>query len=97
MTTAPSLRPLVIHSDVQWYLLAPDEDSARAYVASDGGIGLVDDIGWMIEDGWDRERYERRRDFRAETGLKSWWTSCLPPADRRARKGVMRAWTIRFI
>jgi hypothetical protein len=89
--------PLWLLSDHDTILLAHTKGAAlveaRRYAPLDP-IRDVEFLGWMTDIGWDRENYERKRDFVAESGYTSWWESCLPPRDRLATKRCMPGWEV---
>lgn len=83
-----------IHGDSGTILLGAQE-AAEAFVAAEYGEGYaIKDIGWMHNVGWDRENYERKRDFIAESGYGSWWEGCLPPVDGVETKNARPAWEL---
>lgn len=64
---------------------------AATYEHGDDPGTLVAD-GWMADIGWDRDTYERKRDFLAETGYQGWWEGCSAPANGIETKKWRRAW-----
>jgi hypothetical protein len=99
MSARPApLHPFVIQGDDGRWVLAETEAEAREFADDYWSLDEVSVTpdGWFHNVGWDRETYERKRDFVAETGLKNWWESCLPPADGKATKNRMPAWSVRF-
>lgn len=80
--------------DGRW-VLADTEDEAREYVRIEWGdeYTLRDD-GWFHNVGWDREMYERKRDFEADTGYSSWWESCTVKPNAEPTKNLKRAFAL---
>src|SRR4051794_5571504 len=66
---------------------------AREYAPLDH-ITDVTFAGWMHDVGWDRDNYERKRDFIAESGYTSWWENGAPPSDRQVTAKSMPGWEI---
>lgn len=85
-----------IHSDNTRWLLGPETaDEARIWLAAyDDPAREITDAGWMHNVGWDRENYERKRDFVADSGYSSWWEGCLPPASGKQTSKCKRAWEV---
>ena len=54
----------------------------------------IKSIGWMHDVGWDRERYEFKREFVAESGYGSWWEGCTAPVDGLETKTCRPAWEL---
>lgn len=99
MAHQTSVPPMCLHDpdSGESILLAPSEESALAEArrcAPLDPIERVDPEGWMADVGWDRDTYERKRDFEDATGLTSWWMDCLPPGDGVATKKRMPAWSV---
>ena len=61
----------------------------------DDVTGIIAD-GWMADVGWDRDTYERKRDFEAETGYQGWWEGCSAAADGVETRRHRRAWRVRW-
>lgn len=85
----------IIRSDWQGsYVLAADEDAARAEAEAEG-YELGEDVGWMAETGWDQDNYDSREEFERESGYTTWWSGVQAPVNDEQRKHVLRAWTAR--
>ena len=57
-------------------LLASSYDQAAAFVTDkygDESKVSIEPDGWGCNVGWDREQYETKREFLAESGYESWW------------------------
>jgi hypothetical protein len=76
-------------------ILADCEEDAAAFAEWDLGVAGIKSIGWMHNVGWDRDRFEFKRDFVAVTGYGEWWEGCLSPADHLPSKKVRMAWEVR--
>lgn len=87
-----------IYSDSGRYLLGPETaDEARAWLVAYDDPAAVEDVGWMHNVGWDRENYERKRDFVAESGYSSWWEGCRPPDNGKQTTKCKRAWAVTYV
>jgi hypothetical protein len=76
-------------------ILLGDEAAVRAHVHEwYASTYDIKPIGWMHDVGWDRERYEFKREFIAESGYGSWWEGCTAPADGTESKRCRRAWEL---
>lgn len=88
------LEVMQIMSDSGTILLG-EEAAVRAHVREEYNEDYgIDDIGWMHDVGWDRERYEFKREFIAESGYASWWEGCTAPVDGLESKRCRRAWEL---
>jgi hypothetical protein len=88
--------PLYIHGDNGEWVLADTEEQAREWAAEYEPNYVLTPAGWMQNVGWDRDSYERKRDFEAETGFSSWWEGCPPPADEQPTKNCRRAFEVNY-
>lgn len=75
------------------------EDTVREAIAIAYGDdpGTIVDEGWMFDTGWNREMYERKRDFVEETGYEGWWEGCNAPADGKETKKLRHVWSFRYM
>lgn len=89
------LKPVVmLHGEDGNAIWLGSEEAVREAVAIHYGddAGTLADMGWMFDVGWDRDTYERKRDFLAETGFTGWWEGCRGPAGGVETKKLRRAW-----
>lgn len=95
---ARAMEPLFITGDdgTKYLLSAQSAQDARAWLEAFDDPAEVTDAGWMHNVGWDRDGYERKRDFEDATGCSSWWEGCLPPADGQQTKGRRKAWVVTY-
>lgn len=101
MTATKTYAPSWLTSDYgETILLASDVESAQAEASSYNSLDTVrvEPDGWMMDVGWDRENYELKRDFIAESGYTNWWESVGGDHDSCAEtKKLRRAWKVIFL
>lgn len=95
-STRSTSQPFFIHGDDGHWLLADTEEQAREFAAADDPQMVLTEDGWMCDVGWDRDCYERKRDFVHDTGFKSWWVYCQPPAGGQPSKNCKRAFRVSY-
>lgn len=96
--TVPS--PRWLYSDDGNLLLAATKGVALQVARSEyeplDHVADVEFVGWMVDVGWDRENYERKRDFIEGSGYNGWWEGCAPPRDRLVTAKCMPGWEVRL-
>lgn len=91
------LPAVFIHGDDGKFVLASSREQAqRAADRAYGESMVLTDAGWFMDVGWDRDTYDRKRDFMMESGFDSWWEGCRPPADGQESKHRRRAWSVSY-
>lgn len=100
-STRQGLTPLMIYGEDGHTIWLGAEDTARNAINEnlclDIGSFEIVDIGWMMDVGWDRLNYERKRDFVGETGYTGWWEGVRAPVDAIETKKLRRAWRVSYL
>jgi hypothetical protein len=98
-TSQRDLAPIKLTTDWERYdIWLGSEDAVREAV----GIAYGDDPvtitadGWRANVGWDRDSYDLKREFLAESGYEDWWESCREPAGGIETRKVRRAWRVAY-
>lgn len=91
-----TFEPIRLHGEDGHAIWLGSEESARAAVRQEWGddVSGIESVGWMADVGWDRDTYELKREFLAESGLEGWWEGCSGPENGIEKKGLRRAWTL---